>query len=78
MDQALNAINMIGSKILFIFQIISVILILINLVRKFLLSFSKESIIIEVFINAIIIILIFSLPKIFNLVAHILETFLKS
>ncbi len=77
MDQVLNSIDIIGSKILFVLQIIIVVVILINLFKKILLNFSKEYIITNVFKSTLLIILIFSLPKIFTLIVHFLETFAK-
>lgn len=75
MDQAIDAINIIGSKIVFIVQIISVVLILINLLRQIIFNFSKEFIITEILKSAFIIIIIFSMPKIFDLIARIFDTF---
>lgn len=77
MDQVLNAIDMIGSKILFVLQIFGVIIVLIHLFKRILLDFSKEYIIIELLKSTFLIILIFSLPVMFRLIAHIFETFLK-
>lgn len=69
MEQVINTVDIIGNRIVFIFQIISVVLILINLLKQIVFNFSKDFIITEVLKSIFLIIIIFAIPKIFYLVS---------